>query len=382
MAKSGSNIYKRNDGRYEGRIMVGKTIYRKPHYIYVYARTLKDLKQKMQDIQEKVEEDYLVSARRMRDAANGWLEENRAVWKATTYDRYEQLVRHYIIPVLGSYQIHEISRKILAEFTQEIDRLSPRGGVSERYKKYICTVIRHIIIFESEKADLDLTPPPLPDIRVAEALPQLPDARTLRQMEEYLMDNLDNDTCLGILVARYTGIRIGELCALQWKDIDLDEGALMIHSNLQRIKTCNEEEGPNAVREGRTKVLAQLPKTARSIRVIPLPARLTELLRQHRRRPEEYLVPGKKAAWTEVRTMQYRFASILKKSGIEPFHFHLLRHNFASECIRQGCDMKSLSEILGHSNIQITMSIYVHTSMQQKKKMMNLVCRRQEGKPA
>lgn len=83
---------------------------------------------------------------------------------------------------------------------------------------------------------------------------------------------------------------------------------------------------------------------------------------------------GKRAKWAEVRTVQYRFASILKKCGLQPFHFHLLRHSFASECIYKGCDLKSLSEILGHSSVQITMNIYVHSNMGAKKEMMNLVC--------
>ena len=171
-----------------------------------------------------------------------------------------------------------------------------------------------------------------------------------------------------------TGIRIGELCALQWGDFDLERGNVIIRKNLQRIRNAELQNRAQKDEVSKTQVCIQMPKTASSIRIIPLADGLTDLLRANRKSPEKYLIPGRKREWVDIRTLQYRFSAILKKCRIQPFHFHLLRHAFASRCVELGCNIKSLSEILGHSSVQITMNIYVHSSTKQKKDMMNLVC--------
>ena len=202
---------------------------------------------------------------------------------------------------------------------------------------------------------------------------EMPNEAELKRLEEYLLCHLDQDTCLGILTAACTGIRIGELCALQWSDIDLEGGFLKIRKNLQRVPVC--ERGANRDPDAaKTRIHTQLPKTPRSQRTIPLPDGLLAILRMYAGPEESYLISGKKAPWAEARTVQYRFSSILKKCGIRPFRFHLLRHAFASRCLDNGCDLKCLSEILGHSSVSTTMNLYVHPTMKKKKQVMNLAC--------
>ncbi len=135
---------------------------------------------------------------------------------------------------------------------------------------------------------------------------------------------------------------------------------------MQRIKEFG-QEGMG------TSIKIQAPKTATSLRRIPIPDTLFSLLKENRQPPAHYLIAGRQHAFAETRTVQYRFASILKKCGIAHFKFHMLRHYFASLCIRRGFDVKSLSEILGHSNVQITLNLYVHSTMQQKRVLMNKV---------
>ncbi len=125
---------------------------------------------------------------------------------------------------------------------------------------------------------------------------------------------------------------------------------------MQRIKEFG-QEGMG------TSIKIQAPKTATSLRRIPIPDTLFSLLKENRQPPAHYLIAGRQHAFAETRTVQYRFASILKKCGIAHFKFHMLRHYFASLCIRRGFDVKSLSEILGHSNVQITLNLYVHSTM-------------------
>lgn len=369
MAKTGSNIYKRKDGRYEGRILVGHNIYQKPQYIYVYARTLRVVKQKMKESKGKrptVNGAPLL----LKNCADEWLSKNRELWKQTTYDTYYSLTYRYIIPILGDYKILEITQDVLENFLKEIEKKLAKKKLSAHYKKYICSRVRQIIMFAGEQHEFEIKSPKIPSLKGKREDIQLPEEETMQKLEAYLLEHLDNDTCLGILLTMHTGIRIGELSALRWKDIDLQNGLITICRNLQRVKI-------NAgIKEGQTKtiVCAQNPKSENSRRIIPIADNLTEILKIYQKTPEVYFVSGKRKEWAEVRTIQYRFKAILKKCGIPPFNFHLLRHSFATRCINQGGDIKSISEILGHGSVQVTINIYFHSSMELKKKMINRIC--------
>ena len=371
MARTGNNIYKRKDGRYEGRILIGKNGCRKPKYIYVYARTLREVKQKMERVRKeggagkkgRKGQDIL-----MQSAAEEWLRVMKKKWKPTTCGMYQSVVSHYIIPILGGYAVREIGKELLEEFAESLDSHSRRECLSNRYKRYICSIVCQILEYAVAAYRLEPRESVLPEFRIKKTAAQLPPEQDLIKLRQYLLSHLEEDTCLGILVAMNTGIRIGELCALKWGDFDLEKGNLIIQRNLQRIRTDGGQE------TGRTRICVQMPKTTSSIRSIPLADGLTDILRACRKSPDKYLISGRKTEWSEVRTLQYRFLSILKKCQIRPFHFHLLRHAFASRCVELGCDVKGLSEILGHSSVQITMNIYVHSSAKQKKDMMNLVC--------
>ena len=365
MSKAGNNIYKRKDGRYEGRIRRDC----RSKYIYVYARTLREVRKKMENARTRPPRVAYSPCPTVRSSALEWLRAGKNRWKPTTYDRYSQLASLYIIPVLGEYHIGEINRMVLEDFAEEVRLRSHKERLSDAYIKYICSLVCQVIHFAGEKYHLEIPAPCLRFLRSEKEEARMPEERDLERLTAYLTAHSGDDTCLGILLASQTGIRIGELCALQWKDIDLERGIVSIRKNLQRIR--NAEQGPG----GKTRISTQMPKTLRSQRQIPLPDELIRILKQNRKAPDCYLIAGKFREWTEVRTLQYRFASLLKRCGIRHFHFHLLRHAFASRCIRQGCDIKSLSEILGHSSVSVTMNIYVHSSLKQKKEMINLGCR-------
>lgn len=366
MAKTGSNIYRRKDGRYEGRVLHGKTVYQKPRYIYVYGKTLKEVKEKMRMLKEAQKTVEGGDELLIRDCAQEWLEKKKGQWKPTTYDTYRRLLDRYVIPILGNYRVEEVTVETLEAFLEEIRKNSDKL-LTEAYLKYVCALVRQILEFASEQKKQPLLLPPLPEFQIKKRNTELPSDREFEILKEFLTEHVEDETCLGIMLAMYTGIRIGELCALRWKNVDFSNGCLMISSNLQRVRIYEEDRK-------RTRVCSQMPKTLQSVRAVPLPDSLLQILKDRKQDPEAYLIPGRKNDWTDVRTLQYRFTGILKKCGIEPFRFHMLRHAFASRCIWQGCDIKSLSEVLGHSSVQITMDIYVHSSMKQKKDMINLVC--------
>ena len=218
-------------------------------------------------------------------------------------------------------------------------------------------------MYTRERYNCDISLPVLPVFQNKKGRIELPGEKTLAALENYLLENIEEDTCVGIIIALYTGIRIGELCALTWEDIDWEEGILQVKKNLQRIR-----EADNL--ENRTRVIMLDPKTADSMRFIPIPPAISGLL-QAQKRKTGFIISGRKNAWADPRTVQYRFKKILQKCGVEYFNFHMLRHAFATRSVSMVFDIKSFSDILGHSNVKITMSLYVHPTMQQKKYWMD-----------
>lgn len=153
-----------------------------------------------------------------------------------------------------------------------------------------------------------------------------------------------NNATLGVALAMVTGIRIGELCALQWSDIDLEKRILTVRKTMQRIQLSGEHG---------TKLVITEPKSETSKRKIPIPECIIEFLRSFQGKDDEYICSGTVRA-VEPKTMQYRFARILKNVKLPLVHFHTLRHMFTTKCVKLGFDIKTLSEILGHSNVRIT----------------------------
>ena len=160
----------------------------------------------------------------------------------------------------------------------------------------------------------------------------------------------------------FTGLRIGEICALRWEDVSFSEQTIYVHNTLQRIQDRTGEDK-------KTKIVITTPKSSCSIRIIPLPDTLVDVLLSHKEVSIGYVMTNSES-YIEPRTMQNHFKSALKKSGIESANFHAIRHTFATRCIELGFDVKSLSEILGHATVNITMNRYVHPTLEMKKENM------------
>ncbi len=185
-----------------------------------------------------------------------------------------------------------------------------------------------------------------------------------RTEQAKLMKFLHNDLNVskaGIVLCLSTGLRLGEICALKWSDIDMEQMLLHVKRTVQRIE----------MKTGYTKtaLLETDPKSAFSFREIPIPDNLTALLTRLKKEDQEYVLCTDKPM--EPRTYQNHFKAYLKECGSAEYNFHSLRHTFATNCIDNGMDIKSLSEILGHSDVQITLNRYVHPTMDTKRKHMN-----------
>lgn len=366
MPKRGENIYKRKDGRWEGRIKKCRTSTGRYEYQSIYGKSYKEVKVKMDTARQMQREDIFSCNDTMEYAAKSWMQAGETSWKSSTYAAYQQIIKKYILPYLGQMRINEINRKTLEDF---VDKVSANHSqqISRNYASQICNTIRRILIYMNKENERNIPIPDNPVMKGRNRQAMLPGEASLAALEKYLLAHCEEDTCLGILIALHTGIRIGELSALMWKDINLEERVIYIRRNLQRVKR---HETDISVEKTMTRIVEQTPKTSDSFRIIPIPPRLLPLLMKYQKEDSCYLVSGEKKAWAEPRTIQYRFKGILQKSNIEYFNFHMLRHAFATNCVSMGLDVKSLSEILGHSNIQVTLNLYVHPSIRQKKLLM------------
>ena len=182
------------------------------------------------------------------------------------------------------------------------------------------------------------------------------------RLEGYLLKSNDHIK-FGILLTLYTGMRIGEICALKWSNINLESETISVVQTFQRLQ---DRENP-----GKTKILISEPKSQNSKRIIPIPAFLTELLlRIQPQNPNAFLLSGNESL-IEPKTLQNKFKRYLKECDIPYINFHTLRHTFATRCVELGFDMKSLSDILGHANIGTTLNIYAHPTLECKRNNMN-----------
>ena len=161
-------------------------------------------------------------------------------------------------------------------------------------------------------------------------------------------------------MALHTGMRIGEICALSWSDIDFNKKVIHINHTLTRVLDD----------KNKTKIILDSPKTEASKRAIPLCSTIETILEEEYARRKSDFVVSEKHTFIGTRTFEYRYKQFLKNNNIQDINFHSLRHTFATRCVQAGVDIKSLSEILGHANVSITLNTYVHSSIETKRNQL------------
>ena len=185
-----------------------------------------------------------------------------------------------------------------------------------------------------------------------------------KRLMKYLFE--DMDSCkFGVLLALLTGMRIGEICALRWDDINLKDKTIRVHATMQRLKNID------SVVEGKTKIIIGSPKSDKSNRIIPMTGQTALLCERMQTKSKADFVLTGTEQFMEPRTLQYRLKKYTAACGLEGVHFHTLRHTFATRAVEVGFDVKTLSEILGHSTTTVTLERYVHSSLELKRTNMN-----------
>ena len=250
----------------------------------------------------------------------------------------------------------------------ENGRLDGKGGLSASYLQSVSFIIKAAIDFsvkEGYRAPLNGSINK-PSKRICKSELEILSTQEQTTLENYLLsEKIDKN--IGILLSLYMGLRIGEVCGLQWNDIDFSTQTMHIRHTVERIANINSKSNSS-------KTVLKLcdTKSVSSNRIIPIPTNIFCLLFENKC-PNGFVIKGNTYEYTDPRTYQNSFHKCLKNCNLRNVNYHALRHTFATRCIEAGVDVKSLSEILGHASVNITLNTYVHSSLEHKRKQIELL---------
>ena len=289
-------------------------------------------------------------------AAREWLAAVRSAQKPSTFEKYSLIYHGYLEKAFGGMMLLQVTEKAAG------NKLASCGALSESLQKSIYGVLNSILRYAAGQYHMALSEIKRPSVKT-----RWKEAGTFTKSEQtkilsVLCADMDRFR-LGVLLCLFTGLRLGELCALKWSDIDLADKTLTVRRTVQRLYVENAAT--------KTVLVETFPKSGNSKRSIPLQDTVVALLNDFRN-AKEYVFGGDKPL--DPRTMQNHYKKILNEAGVDYKNFHTLRHTYATNCIEGGTDVKSLSEMLGHSSVKITLNYYVHPSMDVKRKYADSLC--------
>lgn len=292
-----------------------------------------------------------------RHVADLWKEQRQSVVKHSTYCAYSLILKTHLLPVFAD--LTSISESQVQQFVFE--KLST--GLSRKSVQDMVAVLKSVVKFGAKQSIFDMTAWEI----------EYPSDTSLRRLpvlslsdHKKLLDALSSNPTeqnIGVLIALSCGMRIGEVCALRWKDVDLHRRVITVSRTVSRIYNCESMA---------TEHYVSSPKTRNSNREIPISQVLLDALRRVRdlQKSGEYVVgDGSKAK--DPRVYRGTFSRLLRRLNIPQIVFHGLRHTFATRCIESQCDYKTVSVILGHSNVATTLNLYVHPNLDQKKRCLD-----------
>lgn len=361
MEKIRINITIRKDGRYMGKFIVGYDDKGKAQYQYVYGKTYSEAESKVL-IGQEVASRYLTNkCITVGKVYAEWLNAVVNRVKESTLANYKAKFEKHILPVFGDIPCADLSA---GRFNEYINK-KLADGLSASYVRDIITVFKVMLSYAQEEYGfkLSLKNVVLPKVE-RKQIERISDAEQ-KKLTDYLKANM-SPTAFGILLSLCMGLRIGELCGLKWEDVDFQHKILHIRRTVQRIASANGNR--------KTKIVISAPKSATSFRDIAIPDFLIQYFRMFRDKADFFILSASEKP-VEPRTMQYRYKKILQATEIGNHNYHKLRHTFATNCAEHGFDVKTLSTVLGHSSVNLTLNRYVHPDVVYQRRMINSMCR-------
>lgn len=369
MSRKGENIRKRSDGRWEARYIRGRDTDGKALYGYLYASSYKEAKEKkinaMQVNWGKQEDTLHQQKVSFSVIAMDWIKIKETRVKASTLQKYEYVIKKYLIPNFHMEDMSKLKTKDLDMLYKNIYHGTGSGELAPSTMRTIMYIVNAVLRYGRTFTDI-------PEVNSNFELPfnRQNEISILTSEEEnklfLFLQSHPSLPHLGIAICLYTGLRLGEICALKISDIDLSNNTISVNKTAQRIHI--DSQGI------KTRLVIDTPKSAKSVRTIPIPSFLAELLWENSiqgHKDDFYLLSANREVF-EPRTLQNYFKRALEWLDIPERNFHCLRHTFASNCVRLGFDVKTLSEILGHSDVSITLNKYVHIDLETKRTQMEL----------
>ena len=360
----GENIFKRKDGRWEARYIKGYELSGKIKYGFCYGKTYREAKEKVTKYKAAIVSGKPIPAPTSRHRfafyCDEWLRLRKQKIKESTYIKYDTVLEKHIKPKLGGCFPLGIGSGLIDDFTKELlfeEELAPKTVHD------ILVVLNGVLKYTASHF-LGV----FPVIEINYPKCGRKEMRVLSREEQqrfiaYLLTDMD-ECKFGVLLTMFTGVRIGELCALRWDCISLREKTIRIAATVQRLRDTDASSG------ARTRIVIGPPKSGTSVRTIPLTAYAAELCgKMNPHSSAAYVLTGAEECM-EPRTLQYRMEKYTHECGLDGVHFHTLRHTFATRAVEVGFEIKSLSEVLGHSSTTITLDRYVHSSMELKRDNM------------
>lgn len=297
-----------------------------------------------------------MSKKQISEVVALWKADKKQYVKKSTFSAYVLLIENHLLPVFGNQNKIEES-EVQSFVFQKLEQ-----GLSQKTIKDILIVLKMILKFGAKNKWISYEPFEIqyPTVRESHQIEVL--SRThQKKIMNYIQEHFTFRN-LGVYICLSSGMRIGEVCALTWQDIDTDNGVININRTIQRIYVIE-----NGTRK--TELILDTPKTKNSIREVPISRDLLKILKPFKKIVNpSFFVLTNDAKPTEPRTYRSYYKNLLKHLDIPEIKFHGLRHSFATRCIESKCDYKTVSVLLGHSNISTTLNLYVHPNMEQKKK--------------
>lgn len=294
----------------------------------------------------------------MNELIDRWLVNKQQYVKITTISTYRAYAKRMLRPEFGALPVSQISDERVAAYIAELS--AENSGYAKKTVHMAANVLKQVLAFGRNfgvTAD-----PELCVMHQRGGGGHMANTLTKTEQEKLLaaLGDCERPADIGILLSLRTGLRVGEVCGLQWGDIDFAGGFLTVRRTVMRISR----------EENRSEIYIGEPKSESSMRRVPLPGDLLRFLKARRQADDVYVARGGLKP-QEPCTMEQHFKVVLRRAGVRDINYHALRHTFATRCIDKGFDAKSVSMILGHADVSTTLNIYVHPSMEKLQKMMS-----------